>query len=147
MNGITQCLVAFVDLRRGSMSEPTRSHFLPNSNIQFAWSSLSLGVLKECPRKYQYSVIEGWGSRDESIHLRFGIEYHQALQDYAIARAEGMKHEDAIHECVRALHNRVHSWTPDRSSRAGKYKNRETIVGIVIDYLDHFGETDPAKTY
>jgi len=130
------------------MTEPiTRSPFLPNSKVQFAWSSLTIGLIKECPRKYQYMVIDGWAPREESIHLRFGIEYHQALQDYAIARAEGMKHEDAIHEAIRALHNRVHDWVVDRSTRAGKYKNRETIIGIVIDYLDHFGESDPAETY
>lgn len=125
----------------------TASPFLPGTNIQFAWNSTCLGLLKECPRKYYYTVIAGWGSRDESIHLRFGIEYHHALQDYAIARAEGMKHDDAIHESVRALHGRVHDWTPDRTLRAGKYKNRETIVGLVVDYLDHFGGDDPAATF
>lgn len=128
------------------MTLPTPSHFLPGTSIQYAWSSTGLGLLKECPRKYQYTVIEGWGSRDESIHLRFGIEYHHALQDYAIARAEGMKHDDAIHECVRALHSRVHDWVPDRNTRAGKYKNRESILGLVVDYLDHFGANDPAST-
>lgn len=123
-----------------------QSPFLPGTHIQYAWSSLTLDLLKTCPRKYQYTVIDGWGSRSDSIHLRFGIEYHHALQDYAIARAEGMKHEDAIHECIRALHQRVYDWNPDRNTRAGKYKNRETIVGLVIDYLDHFGAEDPART-
>lgn len=125
----------------------TPSPFLPGTNILYAWSSTTLGLLKECPRKFQYTVIEGWTSRDESVHLRFGIEYHHALQDYAIARAEGMRHEDAIHECVRALHARVYDWSPDRTTRAGKYKNRETLVGLVLDYLDHFGGDDPAATY
>src|ERR1700729_1632809 len=129
------------------MTDQAPSPFLPGTNIQYVWSSLSLGLLKECPRKYQYTIIEGWGSRNESIHLRFGIEYHHALQDYAIARTEGMKHDDAIHECIRALHNRVHDWTPDRNLRAGKYKNRESILGLVVDYLDHFGGDDPASTY
>jgi hypothetical protein len=124
---------------------PTRSPFLPNTHIQYAWNSTCLGLLKTCPRLYQYTVIEGWGSRDESIHLRFGQEYHRALQDYAIARANGIDHEQAIRDTVQALHGRVHSWLPDRNTRAGKYKNRETIVGIVIDYLDHFRE-DPAET-
>lgn len=135
--------------KNNQKNPPTQapSPFLPGTQIQFAWSSITLGLLKECPRKYQYTVINGWGSRDESIHLRFGIEYHHALQDYAIARAEGMKHEDAIHESIRALHNRVHAWAPDRNSRAGKYKNRESIVGIVVDYLDHFGADDPASTF
>ena len=128
------------------MTEETRSHFLPGTLIQYAWNSTSLGLLKTCGRLYQYTVIEGWQSRDESIHLRFGIEYHTALQDYAVARTQGLAHEDSIREAVRLLHGRVHDWCPDRNTRAGKYKNRETIVGLVIDYLDHFGDGDPAET-
>lgn len=123
-----------------------RSPFLPNTNIMYAWDSTCLGLLKTCPRLYKYTIIDGWGSRDESIHLRFGIEYHSALQDYAIARAKGTAHEDAIRHCIRELHSRVHNWTVDRNSRAGKYKNRETIAALVIDYLDHFVE-DPAETF
>lgn len=128
-------------------SDATRSPFLPGTRIQYAWSSTTLDLLKTCPRKYQYTVIDGWTGRDESIHLRFGIEYHHALQDYAIARADGASHEDAIRHCVRALHSRVFDWNPDRQSRAGKYKNRETIVALVVDYLDHFGADDPAATF
>lgn len=124
----------------------TPSHFLPGTDIQFAWSSTGLGLLKTCPRLYQYTVIEGWGSRDESVHLRFGLEYHAALQDYAVARAEEETHEDAIRTCIRRLHSRVWDWNPDRNARAGKYKNRETIVGLVLDYLDHFID-DPAETF
>jgi len=127
-------------------SEEVKSCFLSGTSIQYAWDSTSLGYLKTCPRMYQYIMIEGWGSRDESIHLRFGIEYHTALQDYAVARARGTAHEDALHETVRLLHGRVFDWLPDRNSRAGKYKNRETIVGLVIDYLDHFVD-DPAETF
>jgi len=127
-------------------SEEVKSCFLSGTSIQYAWDSTSLGYLKTCPRMYQYIMIEGWGSRDESIHLRFGIEYHTALQDYAVARARGTAHEDALHETIRLLHGRVFDWLPDRNSRAGKYKNRETIVGLVIDYLDHFVD-DPAETF
>ncbi len=123
-----------------------RSPFLPGTHIQYAWNSTCLGLLKTCPRLYQYIVIDGWGQRDESIHLRFGIEYHSALQDYAISRAEGTAHEDAIRHTVRELHSRVYDWTPDRNGRAGKYKNRESIVGLVVDYLDHFVD-DPAETF
>jgi PD-(D/E)XK nuclease superfamily len=123
-----------------------QSPFLPSTNIQFAWNSTCLDLLKRCPRLYQLTVVEGWASRDESIHLRFGIEYHAALQSYAISRAKGIRHEDAIHDTIRALHNRVHDWVVDRSTRTGKYKNRESIVSLVIDYLDHFVD-DPAETY
>ncbi len=127
-------------------SPPTQSPFLPGTNIQFAWSSTTLDLIKRCPRLYEYTVIQGWQSRDESIHLRFGIEYHTALQEYAIARAKDINHEDAIHDTIRGLHNRVFDWVVDRSLRAGKYKNRESIVALVIDYLDHFAD-DPAETF
>ena len=122
-----------------------QSPFLPGTNIQYAWDSTSLGYLKTCPRLYQYIMIDGYGTRDESIHLRFGIEYHTALQDYAVSRANGISHEDSIHDTIRALHSRVHDWNPDQSSRAGRYKNRETIASLVIDYLDHF-INDQAET-
>jgi hypothetical protein len=124
----------------------TLSPFLPNTSVQFAWSSSSLDLLKTCPRLYQYTMIDGWQSRDESIHLRFGIEYHTALQEYAISKAKGIKHEDAIHDTIRSLHTRVFNWVVDRSPRAGKYKNRESIISLVIDYLDHFAD-DPAETF
>jgi PD-(D/E)XK nuclease superfamily len=124
----------------------TQSPFLPGTQIQFAWNSTCLDLLKRCPRLYQYTVVEGWTSRDESIHLRFGIEYHAALQDYAISRARGIRHEDAIHDTIRSLHSRVWDWQVDRTLRAGKYKNRESIVSLVVDYLDHFVD-DPAETY
>ena len=124
----------------------TRSPFLPNTQIMYAWDSTCLGLLKTCPRLYQYTIIDGWGVRDESIHLRFGIEYHSALQDYAIARAKGTTHEDAIRYTIVELHRRVYDWVVDRNQRAGKYKNRETIAGLVIDYLDHFAD-DPAETF
>jgi PD-(D/E)XK nuclease superfamily len=125
---------------------PTQSPFLPSTNIQFAWNSTCLDLLKRCPRLYQYTVVDGWASRDESIHLRFGIEYHAALQDYAISRARGIRHEDAIHDTIHSLHSRVWDWQVDRTLRAGKYKNRESIVSLVVDYLDHFID-DPAETY
>jgi hypothetical protein len=124
----------------------TQSPFLPGTKIQYAWSSIGLELIKTCARKYQYTIIDGWATRNDSIHLRFGIEYHQALQDYAISRAKGIPHEDAIHDTIRALHTRVHNWDVDRTTRAGKYKNRESIVALVIDYLDHFSD-DPASTF
>lgn len=139
--------VTDITISTDHLTSPTvRSPYLSGTNIQFAWDSTSLGLLKTCPRLYQYTMVDGWGSRDESIHLRFGIEYHSALQDYAIARARQETHEDAIRYTVRELHKRVHDWTPDRTSRAGKYKNRESIAALVIDYLDHFAD-DPAETF
>lgn len=124
---------------------PALSPFLPGTNVQFAWDSTSLSYLKTCPRLYQYLMIEGWGTQEESIHLRFGIEYHQALQDYDIAKAQGVGHEEAIRESVRALLERTWGWEVDGDTKAGKYKNRKSILRTVIDYLDYFKD-DPAQT-
>ena len=122
------------------------SPFLPGTNIQYAYDSTSLGLLKTCPRLYQYTMIDGYVAKGESIHLRFGIEYHQALQDYDIARAEGIDHEDAVHDAISDLVRRTHDWSVDETAKPGKYKNRTTVVSLVLDYLDHYVD-DPAETY
>jgi hypothetical protein len=129
------------------MDEPAQSPFLPNTQIQYAWDSTSLGYLKTCARLYQYIMIEGWAGKDENIHLRFGQEYHSALQDYEIARANGERHEDAIHSAVRVLMERTAGWDVDTTTKTGKYKNRDSLVGLVVDYLDHYGANDTAETY
>lgn len=125
---------------------PTLSPFLPGTRIQYAWDSTSLGYIKTCPRLYQYIMIDGWARKDESIHLRFGIEYHQALQDYDLSRAAGIPHDDAVHDVTRALLTRTFGWEVDEDTKAGKYKNRRSLLRMVIDYLDKFSD-DPAKTY
>lgn len=125
---------------------PAPSPFLPGTNIQYAWDSTSLSYLKTCPRLYQYVMIDGWGSRDESIHLRFGQEYHSALEDYDRAKAQGASHEDAIRSSIRDLLARTYGWAPDADSKAGRYKNRNSLLRTVIGYLDHFKD-DPAETF
>ena len=122
------------------------SPFLPGTYIQYAYDSTTLGLLKTCPRLYQYTMIDGYVAKGESIHLRFGIEYHQALQDYDIARAEGIAHEDAVHSAISELVRRTHDWSVDETTKPGKYKNRQTLVSLVVDYLDHYVD-DPAETY
>lgn len=131
---------------------PPRSPFLPGTKIQFAWDSTSLGYLKTCPRLYQYTMIEGWGSEGESIHLTFGIHYHHALENYSRSRAAGINHDDSVHDVVRQLlidtwdEETGKPWTVDEETKAGKYKNRRSLVRTVIDYLD-FYKDDPAPVY
>lgn len=126
---------------------PAPSPFLPGTKLQFAWDSTSLGLLKTCPRLYQYIMLEGWSRKGESVHLRFGIEFHQALQEYDVSRVNGVSHEDSIHDVVSALMERTADWVMDLDSKASRYKNRITLCGLVVDYLDHYGGMDPAETY
>jgi hypothetical protein len=116
------------------------SPFLPGTHIQFAWDSTSLGALKQCPRYYEYTMIQGWSSKEESVHLRFGIEYHQALNDYEQCRQAGEDHDDALHSTIRVLLERCDGWRPDH-----KTKNLPNLVRSVIWYCDHF-QNDPATT-
>lgn len=123
-----------------------QSPFLPGTNIQFAWDSTSLGYLKQCPRLYQYQMIDGWQSKSESYHLRFGIEYHTAIEQYHKSRAAGLGRTEAIREAVHQQLIRVKDWDVDTISLAGKYKNRQTLLELTIDYLDHIKD-DSVETY
>jgi hypothetical protein len=63
------------------------SPFVEGTQLQFAWDSTSLGYLKECPRKYFYTIVEGWRGKGQSVHLEFGGLYHKALEEYDKLRA------------------------------------------------------------
>jgi len=123
--------------------ESALSPFLEGTQIQFAWDSTSLGLFKTCPRLYQYTMIDGWQSQGDNIHLRFGIEYHQALHDYELSRVAGIPHDDAVHDVIRALLHRIADWRPEPTKPSEKTKSREHLIRTVIWYLDQF-ENDPA---
>lgn len=127
------------------MTETAISPFLPGTVIQYAWDSTSLGYLKTCPRLYKYIMIDGWSEKQSSVHLRFGIEYHKALEEYDDHRLKGQSHEDALNTTIHALLARIHDWDVDTSTRAGNYKNHCTLLQLVIDYLDKYKD-DPAQT-
>ncbi len=120
------------------------SPFLPGTNIQFAWDSTSLGWLKTCPRLYQYSMIDGWRSKGNSVHLDFGIWYHRGLELYDRQRSANLNHEDAL----RLVVHEVLAWTwidgkPWQSEH--NLKTRETLVRSIIWYLEQFAN-DSCKT-
>src|SRR5260370_21448257 len=124
---------------------PVQSPFIPGTQLQFAWDSTSLGYLKTCPRLYYYHMICGYVAKDESVHLRFGGEYHSAIQDFENHRANGLEYEEALRETIRQLLIRIKDWDPDTSTKAGSYKNPRTLVQLVVDYFDNYRQ-DIAKT-
>ncbi len=126
---------------------PIPTSFLSGTFIQYAWDSTSLGYLKTCPRLYYYHMICGYISKDESIHLRFGGEYHSAIQDFENHRANGLQYEDALRETIRSLLKRIKDWDPDTSTKAGTYKNPGTLVQLVVDYFDNYREDAGKNTH
>lgn len=135
-------------------SEPTLSPsmtdapspFLPGTSIQYAWDSTSLGYIKTCPRLYQLIMIEGWSPKDESVHLRFGSEYHTAIEVYDKRKAQGDEHEDAMQQAILSALISTADWDTDTETKAGKYKNRRTLIQLLIDYFDKFAD-DSATTF
>lgn len=140
------------------------SPFYPGTNFQFAWNSSALGVLKDCPRKYQYLYIEGWASKGESIHLRFGTLYHKGLELYDTYLLDGDEPEEALDKTVDYLlqatwDDREYKIEGDPTSfvvgtgrpwdtsqhPAGNKKNRETLIRSVVWYVEHFKD-DPTQT-
>lgn len=136
------------DPRYGNHQSP----FLPGTAIQFAWDSTSLSYLKECPRKYQLTMVEGYRLKGTgAVHLQFGQWYHSALELYDKLRApqeitSPLSHDEALTEVVHQLLE----WTWDRENAKGwdlghNLKTRPHLVRTVIWYLEHFRE-DPAQT-
>src|ERR1700704_6147476 len=109
------------------------SPVLPGTKVQYAWDSTSLGYLKRCPRLYYYQMIQGWQPKEDNVHLRFGIEYHEALHRYEILLAEGRDHNSALRTVLKELLFRTNDWDSDNP-----YKNRKTLTRTVIWYLDKF---------
>lgn len=113
------------------------SAFLPR--FQIAWDSTSSGVLKECPRKYYYTIILGIAPREESVHLTFGRHYHTALEHYDHGRSAGLDHQASVRKALRCVlgitWNRALG-RPWISTDANK--NRRTLVRTVLWYLDNF---------
>lgn len=121
------------------------SPFLPGTQIQFAWDSTSLSWLKTCPRLYQYQMLDGWSLKEDAIHLRFGIEYHQALHDYELSKATGITHVDALHDTVRALLIRIADWNPVPRTKSEELKTKFNLLRSIVWYLEKYKD-DPAKT-
>lgn len=127
------------------MTDMPASPFLPGTKIQYAWDSTSIGYLKTCPRLYYYHMIEGWVPKDESIHLRFGQEYHQAIYDYELAKSVGASFDDAVAIAVYQLLVRIRDWDPDPLSRAYLNKNKAQLLQLTVSYCDEY-RNDPCET-
>src|SRR5712671_1919954 len=104
------------------------SPFLSITSIQYAWDATSLEALKRCPRYYQYTMIENWQGRGDAIHLRWGSEFHYALEDYERSKATGISHDDSVHDTLRALFQRITDWKPKPGTKSEELKSKENLI-------------------
>jgi hypothetical protein len=133
------------EAQTGLTASGKRNCFLPDTTIQYSWDSTSLELFKRCPRLYQYTMLEGWEPHGEGIHLRFGIEYHQALHDYETYKAMDLNHDEAVHATVKDLLKRIYDWDPDPRKESEEKKSKPNLLRTVIWYLDRFKD-DKAET-
>ena len=121
-------------------NEEAPSPFIPGTNIQYAWDATSLGYLKRCPQLYKYKMIDGYRSKKENIHLRWGQEMHTAFHQYVLLRMD-MDHNEAVFHVIRDLLYRIEDWDiPDH-----KTKTKSSLIVTIIRYLDKHKD-DPAST-
>lgn len=108
-------------------------------NFQVAWDSTSLGLLKECPRKYQYQIILHKQSRGLNVHLTFGLLYHAALERYDHSRAAGGTHDQALHSMVRYALTASGTWSVERGDGERVELTPHTAADGELDFTDETG--------
>lgn len=97
-----------------------------NPKLQIAWDATSLNALMSCPRRYQYSIIEGWTG--STVDLDFGILVHRGTETYWKRRLAGDDKEAATLEAIRVVmeesgtHEPVPTDDDDASLPAFKWK-------------------------
>jgi hypothetical protein len=114
--------------------------FLEDTNIQFAWDSTMLGDIKKCAQYYYLTHIEGWQPIEEQVHLRFGTEYHHALQNYDISIAAGIRPDDAVFDVTQRMLMDTVGW-----DSAHETKTRQNLVRSAVWHMLKYRD-DPAET-
>lgn len=110
-------------------------------NLQTAWDSTTLGLLKTCPRKYQLNMILGYQEKDR-IHLDFGIAYHVGLETHAKLIASGTEPELALRQSLVAA---MKSAWDNGMARDNTYKNVANLCRAIIGNIDTYA-SNPAVT-
>lgn len=123
-----------------------RSPFHPKiPQLQIAFDSTSLGLLKTCPRKYYYTMIEQWNRPEnkQKIDLSFGLLFHSSLELFDQLIARGVEYDKAQQEVLIYLlkQNLVDS----NLEKPNPLKTKPQLIRAVIGYLENFRE-DTVKT-
>jgi hypothetical protein len=136
--------------------------------LQKAWDNTSVTLLKECPRKYQLAIIEGWIPQKTAAPLVFGGLLHRYLEAYDRYRLKGISHNDSlalvVSQALIETCRRVNGLLlPDGEVRevppgtAGakeevifwhgdNNRSRHTLIRSIVYYTEQFAVSDPLKT-
>jgi PD-(D/E)XK nuclease superfamily len=117
------------------------SSLVKGTQIQFALDSTSLGLLKTCPRKYFYALLQGWVPKEQSINLSFGIFFHRVIETWHRCQTVGQDPAEAYISMIR-LAGLLGEALPPSSNTT---RTKETLVRAACWYMDQFSN-DPART-
>lgn len=121
--------------------EPRLSFSMTVPKHQLAWDATSGTALKTCPRYYEYNILEGYVTRQENIHLRWGSEYNNAQVIYHRHLTRGDNHRDAMKAALRHALNSTWDYELGRPwSSDLPHKTRETLIRSLIWYFTQFEE-------
>jgi len=126
---------------------PQNTAFSPQlPTLQLYWDSTSLGLLKECARKYELAIVRGWRSRSAAVDLDFGIFLHSARERYYHARAAGAGHDNAQRAGLDWLLSATWNEQLNRPWQGDQFKNRFTLARTYVWYCEQWGaRPDPLE--
>lgn len=111
----------------------TGDHFSKlTPGLQLFWDAHSLSNFAECPRRYQYRILEGWASRLTALDLDFGLRYHAALEAADRARFAGADLDQQLVVATEDVFNAPDFTEPNEA------KNRFTLLRSVVWNLDFY---------
>lgn len=134
-----------------------------DTGVQYAWDSVSLGLLKTCARKYQLSIVLNWQPKQRSYHLDFGIYYHSAIETYLKYKAEArllcknrggeftpegeeVLHQEAVRKAIRYAITASQHYLPGvKKGVVDTAKSRENLIRALVWYFEHY-KHDNCKT-
>ena len=102
-------------------------------NFQFVWDSVSSGHLKTCPRKYYYSLIEGWTFKVKPVKMAFGIAFHTCQEVFQHCLAHGLDKPTTLLRVVRLA-----GLLGERLPEGPNSHTKETLIRAVVWYNLHF---------
>jgi len=134
-NPATDWLIPISDIRS---TEPATCF---SGAFQFAWDSTSLSELKTCPRKYQYSILQGWTHKILPPPLSFGIHFHTCMETWhKLITLHQYDPEDALLRVVKLA-----GLLGETISAGDTARTKETLIRSALWYIDNF-QDDPART-
>lgn len=103
------------------------------NGVQFAWDSTSIGLWKNCPRKYYYSIVMGYEPRVTAPPLAFGIAVHSVMEHWHKQIASGIDKQTALISAVRLA-----GLLGERLPAGDTSRTKETLVRTIIWFFDQY---------